>query len=293
MGHLKFKVGEITAVIGDNADHAPASGHRAGYNGIWDFQHRTSMRSIFVPTYAGLNLEHIFNGETEFEHNDIFFEPRRAPMTFRKLNDQQAELHQPATPTFHVESTTRFTLRAPWYLDLDFRCTPHQHVHQRGWFGCFWASYINGPADKSFYFLGGWRPKESMWMQLCTQAHDDESTVRAHDDDFKLTWLDGSRDSLFKNFSRMRYAKPLYYGNFENLVYILMFKPEAGIRLTHSPSGGGFNKDFNTTNPAWDWQFIVPKYDVMQEYGYHARAVLRPRCSREEILDEYEKWTNE
>ena len=47
------------------------------------------------------------------------------------------------------------------------------------------------------------------------------------------------------------------------------------------------------TNPAWDWQFIVPKYDVMQEYGYHARAVLRPRCSREEILDEYEKWTNE
>jgi hypothetical protein len=56
MGHLKFKVGEITAVIGDNADHAPASGHRAGYNGIWDFQHRTSMRSIFGRGYLNWSV---------------------------------------------------------------------------------------------------------------------------------------------------------------------------------------------------------------------------------------------
>ena len=293
MGHAIFKVCDITALIGDNAGHEPSKGHRAGYNGIWDFQHKTSTRSIFVPTYAGLNLEHIFNGETEFDGGDVFFEPRRAPMTFKKINDQQAQLHQPATPTFHVESTTRFTLCAPWYLDMEFRCTPHQHVHQRGWFGCFWASYINGPADKSLYFPGGWRKNESLWMQLCTQAHDDESTVLHHDDEFKLTWKEGSRDALFKNLSRMRYAKPMYYGNFENLVYILMFKPTAGIRLTHSPSGGGLNKKFNTTNPAWDWQFIVPKYDVMKEYRYQARAVLRPRCSREEILAEYEKWIGE
>ena len=287
MAHATFNTGEIIAVIGDNAAQ---DSHRAGYNGVWDFRHRTSTRNLFVPAYAGLNLEHIFNGETEFADGDTFFEPRRTPMTFTKLNEQQAVLHQPATPNFHVESTTRFTLRAPWYLDLDFRCTPHQHVHERGWFGCFWASYINGPADKSLYFPGGWRDGESMWMQLCTQAHDDESTVLAHSDDFKLTWQEGSRDALFKNFSRMRYAKPMYYGIIEDLVYILMFKPGTGIRLTHSPSGGGFNKAFNTTNPAWDWQFIVPDYDVMKEYRYQARAVLRPRCSRAEILAEYEKW---
>ena len=47
-------------------------------------------------------------------------------MKFKKISDEQAELYQPATPNFHVESTTRFTLRAPWYLDLEFRCKPHQ-----------------------------------------------------------------------------------------------------------------------------------------------------------------------
>ena len=289
MGHATFKVGEIAAVIGDNA---AAGEHRAGYNGVWDLRHKSSTRSVFVPNYAGLNLEHIFNGDLEFENKDVFFEPRRAPMTFKKINDHQAELHQPATPNFYVESTTRFTLQPPWYLDMEFRCTAHQHIHRRGWFGCFWASYINGPADKSIYFPGGWNSGEEVWMQFCTQAHNDESTVLSHDDKIDLTWDKGSHDCLFKNFSRMRYSKRMYYGHFEDLIYILMFKPGATIRFTHSPSGGGLNREQNTTNPAWDWQFIIPEYDVMQEYRYQARVVLRPRCSREEILAEYEQWAN-
>ena len=287
MAHDQFSVGDLTAVIGDNAAH---QGHRAGYNGLWSLRHKQSTRSVFVPGIAGLNLEHVFNGETEFGGQDVFFEPRRAPMTFRKMNAATAELHQPPTPNFHMESWTTFTLKAPHYVDFEFRCIPHQHVHERGWFGIFWASYINAPLDKSMYFRGGWRAKEDMWMQLCTQEHDDESTVLAQGDDFKLTWQAGSRDALFKNISRMRYARPFYYGNFEGLTYILMFEKADGIRFTHSPSGGGYNKELNTTNPAWDWQFIVPKYEVNKEYKYRARLALRPKCSREEILKEVGKW---
>ena len=110
MAHSKFTVGEINAVIGDNSEHQV---HRAGYNGVWELRHRSSTRNLFVPAYAGLNLEHVFNGETEFTNRDIFFEPRRAPMTVKKISDQQAELHQPATTNFHLESTTRFTLVRP------------------------------------------------------------------------------------------------------------------------------------------------------------------------------------
>jgi hypothetical protein len=93
-------------------------------------------------------------------------------------------------------------------------------------------------------------------MQLCTQAHNDESTVLAHEDDFELTWEAGSHDALFENFSRIRFAKPLNYGNVDGPVYIMMFRPGNGIRMTHSPNAGGTNKGFNTTNPAWYWQFI-------------------------------------
>ena len=288
MAHAEFQVGDLTAVIGDNAAHDE---HRAGYNGIWSLRHKTSTRSLFVPAVAGLNYEHIFSGEPTPDAK-VFFEPRNAPMTFHRVSDSEAELHQPPTPTFHVESWTRFKLVAPHYLDMSFRCVAHQHVFPRGYMGFFWASYINAPADKSMYFLGReqGRAGDSLWMQLCTQSHNDESTARHRDDPIELTFAPALGDTLFKNFSRFRFDEPFYYGLFDDLTWITMFDRSAGIRLTHSPSGGGANAQLKTTNPAWDFQFLIPKYEVMKEYEFQARAVFRPRCSREEVVAEYRKW---
>ena len=149
--HATLKAGDLTAVIGDNSAEGA---HRAGYNGVWSLRHSAAQRSVFVPAVAGLNLEHIVTGE-KLEDGDIFFEPRRAPMRCRQLGESEAELHQPPTPTFQVESWTRFRLVAPHYLDLSFRCVAHQPVFPRGYLALFWASYMNAPADKSMYFLGG------------------------------------------------------------------------------------------------------------------------------------------
>jgi hypothetical protein len=82
----------------------------------------------------------------------------------------------------------------------------------------------------------------------------------------------------------------LFYGLFRNHIMILMFERVQGIRFTHSPSGGGVNKERQTTNPAWDFQFIVPKYEVKQEYGFRARLAYRPRCDRAEVLREVAAW---
>ncbi len=287
MGHATLRSGDLEAVIGDNA---AAGAHRAGYNGIWSLRHRKSTRNTFVPAVAGLNLEHVFNGETEFRNPDTFFEPRRAAMTFSRMGEHGAQLHQPPTPHFHVESWTRFTLRAPHYLDFEFRCKAHRHSHPRGWFGLFWASYMNAPEDKSMYFPGGWRRGEALWSQLCTQEHNDESTVRHFDDELKLEFAPQSRDALFKNASRLRYAQPYFYGHIDDMVFLMMFDRSEGIRFTHSPSGGGADNDAKTTHPAWDFQFLIPKYEVMKEYSFRACAVLRPRCSRREIAEEYDAW---
>src|SRR5437762_13606249 len=129
MSHATFRVGDLTAVIGDNEADGE---HRAGYNGVWSLTHRSGMRSLFVPAYAGLNHEHIFNGDAEAD-SKIFFEPRHAPMTSRKVSDSEAELHQPPTPTFHLESWTNFRLVEPHYLDMTYRCVAHQHVFHRGY----------------------------------------------------------------------------------------------------------------------------------------------------------------
>src|SRR5438105_13262761 len=91
MPHATSRAGDLTAIIGDNATHEQ---HRAGYNGVWSLTHRTEPTNLFVPIVAGLNFEHIFDGE-RFDRdrtNTIFFEPRNAPMTYRQISDTEAEI---------------------------------------------------------------------------------------------------------------------------------------------------------------------------------------------------------
>ncbi len=206
-------------------------------------------------------------------------------MTLEKVSAAEAELHQPPTPTFHLESWTRFKLVEPHYLDFTFRCVPTQHAFAHGYVGLFWASYVNAPDDKSVYFRGG-----KLWQQLCTQRHNEESTVRPKDDKIELKFSDGLGDALYRNLSPLRYDEPFFYGLFRNHVFLVMFDRAEGVRFTHSPTGGGVNAEAGTTNPAWDFQYLIPAYEVKKEYGFRARVVYRERCGRADILREFEDW---
>lgn len=284
MARETFQVGDLTAVIGDNE---AADGQRAGYNGIHSLVHKSDPTSIFVPGISGMNLEHIFDGDQRDtdDTRKIFFEPRHAPMRLKRLTDFECELHQPPTPTFHLESWTHFKFSAPHSIDFSFRCRASQHAFRNGYIGLFWANYINGPEDLSLYFQDKGR-----WQQLCTQQHNDESTVLHRDDKFEPKFHPAYPDCLYKHYSPMRFTEPFCYGVFRKHVLILMFDRTEGLRITHSPSGGGDNKDMKTTNPAWDFQYLIPKYEVNKDYGFRARVVYRERCSRDEIVEEYRKW---
>jgi hypothetical protein len=186
-----FQAGDLTAVIGDNEAY---DGRRAGYNGVHSLIHKTRPESLFG--IAGLNYEHIFDGLQELTGEPkVYFEPRNFPITLTKISDVEAELHQAPTPTFFLESWTRFKLVAPHYIDFSYRCKPHQHAFRNGYIGVFWASYIDAPENKSIYFRD-----DKGWVQLCTQAHNDESTVRHVDDKFELKVAPGMRDTLYRNY---------------------------------------------------------------------------------------------
>ncbi|MEY4567885.1 MAG: hypothetical protein RLY14_2855 [Planctomycetota bacterium] len=287
--HVELQCGDLTAVIGDNAAHRE---HRAGYNGVWVLRHREAEKSIFVPGIAGLNLEHILTG-ARLSDAATFFEPRNSPMELKIIDETSVELFQPATFASKVESRTRFTLKPPHYLDMKFTCIPRSDIFSAGYLALFWASYINAPEDKSMYFLGGLDSQRDHWTQLSTQFHLDQSTVRHRSDEMDLVFAEDGRDALFKEMSRLRFDAPFFYGHFEKLIWLVMFDRTDGLRLTHSPSGGGGNDLQKTSNPAWDFQFVVQKPTVGREYGFNVRTVLRPRCTREEIVDEFEVWKKE
>ncbi|MDB5387648.1 MAG: lysophospholipase L1-like esterase [Planctomycetaceae bacterium] len=269
-GYAVLKRGPIEAVIVDNraVDDAVLPKHRAGYHGVASLKHRDLDFNLFVPSYSGLNFEHIHDGTTLA--SNILFEPRQAPMQLRKINDYTAELYQHPTPHWGLESCLRYELLESGAIEVTFECIPRRDTFKNGYIGLFWASYIDAPANLGIHYPG--KPKgaaasaNSEWIRGVSPKHGELSTHLSvgdrrefkHDPDFPL--------KLVFSESASNYTAPWYFGQSGRKVFLQTFRAQDGVRFSQSPSGGGGG------NPAWDFQWFVPDYKVGQRYQLVMRA---------------------
>jgi hypothetical protein len=277
---LMIEEGNLKVVFIDNTALPP--NHRAGYNGIAELYHTDQDSSVFVPLFAGFNLEYIFNGDSLVQKN----EPRVNPMTLYKKGKNEVLLYQKPTPVSSAESLTEFKVVAPCYIDITFRCIFHNEKYfQHGYAGFFWASYINKPADRNIYFRGVSECQSvENWISAFSEKHFLKSTHRGLNDKFDFYFAPDFRARLANNYSDYRYSKPFYFGRFHNMALAYFFHSAEVIRLTQSPTGGG------NTNPAWDFQYLIPDPETGKEYSFKARMVYKPFLNNEDILKEYKKW---
>ena len=273
--------GDIRAVIVNKepVNDKVLPGHRGGYSGVASLTHGTRDKNLFVPLYAGLNFEHIHDGT--IMPRDILFEPRRAPMETRQVDECTVELYQKPTPHWQLESWLRYQLLEDGAIEMTLECIPHARLFKNDYTGLFFASYIDQPESLDIHFLG--RPAdendtESQWIRGVTPAHGELSTHLAvddnrnfaHDPDFPLT--------LVFNMSNYRYSEPWYYGVSHGMAFVFMFRPSDHVRFSQSPSGGGKG------NPAWDFQWFIPQYRVGERYRFVMRAMYLPFESREQLI---------
>jgi hypothetical protein len=272
--------GGVRAVIVDNSavDDEVLPGHRGGYSGVASLTHRDRGENLFVPSYAGLNFEHIHDGTVR--DREILFEPRYSPMELRVVNAHTAELFQPPTSTYQLESCTRYALLADGTIEMTFECIPRARSFANEYIGLFWASYIHQPESLDIHFIGHDEADPApRWIRGVTPAHGTLSTHLAkgdrrefpHADDFPLT--------LVFNQSNYRYDEPWYFGVSHGMALAMMFREQDGIRFSQSPSGGGDG------NPAWDFQFFIPEYKVGERYGYVMRAMYVPYSSPAQMAE--------
>ena len=259
--------------------------HRAGYNGIAELTHASQDSSVFVTNYAGFNLEHIFGGDSLAE----LFEPRKHPMELYKVSDNKVLLYQSPTPLSGVESLTVFRLSDSNYIDITFRFRIHDRkFFNHGYAGLFWASYIDAPPDRKIYFHGYERGSESPgWISAYSTAHGSKSTHVGRNDTDSLYFAPNiNPHMLFHDLSDYIYDQPFYYGRFHNMALAFMFQPDAGIRFSQSPSSG-LDEDIY---PAWDFQFIVPDFEVGRVYSFKARLTYKEFAGANDLLGEFEAW---
>ena len=289
-GHtVTIRAGDIRAVFVDNTEFGA---HRAWYNGVASLTHKADTVNIFRPRVAGLNFEHIFDGAKWWEPAEVLFEPRACPMIIKKISDRTVELHQPPTELHKLESWTRFTVTEPHYIDMEFTCIPRAGTFDRGYIGLFWASYINTKMDKGYYFIGRKSVKDKKrWIEINSPAHNIESSVRYELDRRDPDFVEQYPPRLFNNYLDFSYSYPFYYGRRGKMAWLLMFEEAGPVRFSHSPTSGA--PVGPGTEPAWDFHYLFFDYKVGGKYGFKVRLAYKPFISREDIIEEYEKWAGE
>jgi hypothetical protein len=254
------------------------TGHKAGYSGLASLTGPGGKANLFVPAYAGLNLEHIHDGTVQT--SQVLYEPRRAPMQLRFLDQHTVELYQAPTPHHGLESCLRYQLLEDGAIEMTLECIPRRQTFRNGYIGLFWASYIHRPASTDIYFKGhaeGEKAEATLWVRGVTPRHGVEATHLAHDDRREFRHDETFPLPLVFNRSRLRYREPWYYGVSDGSAFVQMFRPKDGVRFSQSPSGGGAG------NPAWDFQFFIPDYKIGQRYQLVMRALLVKYESPEQI----------
>jgi hypothetical protein len=264
--YVVLRQGPLEAVIVDNqaVDDAVLPGHRAGYHGVASLKHTKQPRNLFVPAYAGLNFEHIHDGTVQ--SNKVLFEPRNAPMELRVIDQKTAELYQPPTPHWGLESCLRYELKEGEVIEMTFECIPRREPYRNGYIGLFWASYIDQPESLDTHFLtpGATAPQ---WVTATSPEHGVQATHRAPSDDREFAHAPDFPLTLVFNFSAHRYATPWYVGVCRRMAFAMVFRPEDKVRFSQSPSGGGRG------NPAWDFQWFIPAHQVGRRYQLVMRAI--------------------
>ncbi len=278
--YVVLRRGPLEAVVVDNraVDDDVLPGHRSGYHGLGSLKHEHQRRNLFVPSYAGLNFEHIHDGTVQ--DSKILFEPRQAPMQLRVIDDHTAELYQAPTPHWGLESCLRYQLLEGGAIEVTFECVPRRDAFKNGYIGLFWASYVHRPESLDIHFLGcpaDDRKGAPGWIRGVTPAHGELPTHLALYDQREFARDEAFPLKLVFNRSRYRYAEPWYFGVCRGMAFAQTFRASDQVRLSQSPSGGGAG------NPAWDFQWFIPDYQVDRSYQLVMRALYHPITNGDDV----------
>jgi hypothetical protein len=293
---LTLTAGDLRVVLRDNSQSPQVL---SGVDALFHLQHAPQL-DAFDPdspgASAGLNFEHIICGH---RHASNAFAPRHGKYTLYQLPDRKSALlrRERADDPWAVSSTLKYTLTPPHYLDVEFRCVPHDPTvfGRRGYAIFFFANYMNDVEDVALHFRGAQGAGQpERWIRADAPKGPRDWNQGGTYRSLPAADLEYDADHGFAlnswSYDYPRFTQPFYYGRAsKGMVLQLMFDkrytPEDEIRFSLFKF-----KLKRFPRPAWDFQYVIRKIEAGKEYGFRARLVWTKFVSPEECLREYQGW---
>jgi hypothetical protein len=247
---------------------------------------------------AGLNFEHIISGH---KNANNAFTPRNGKYSLFLLPDGKSAklVRKREDDPWAMSSTLQYSITKPHYIDVDFRCVPHDPAlfGKRESAILFFANYMNDVEEVALHFRGIERREErEKWIAAdAPKGHADWNqggTYRSS----AASALEYDADHNFKlnswSYEYPRFTKPFYYGkSAKGMVLILMFNKNCAEEDEIRFSLFKF-KVPRFPRPAWDFQYVIRKLNKEKEHGFKARLVWKKFVSPNDCMKEYEMWTD-
>lgn len=295
---VSVKAGELEVLFRDNSESPKIL---SGLQSLFNVKHakdHDAYDPIGSSTSAGLNFEHIISGH---KNDRNMFTPRIGTYSMHRIYDRTVELRRKREDSpWDVSSTLRYSVVAPYYVDFEFKCTPHDRSKfgSRGYGIFFWANYMNQVEDVNLHFLGKEQEDGSeKWIAAdASQPHVDHVAGGTYHH-LSAQPLEYDADHNFKlnswSYDWPRFTRPFYYGRAANdMAFMLMFD------RTHSADDEirfsifKFKVKDEQKKPAWDFQYVIHDVQEGREYGYRGRLVWKKFVSPDDCQKEYQSWAS-
>lgn len=245
---------------------------------------------------AGLNFEHIISGHA---NPNNAFTPRKGPFPMAVLSDGRSVrlTRKREDDPWAMSTELTYTVTPPHYVDMDFRCTPHDAslFGERGYAVLFFANYMHDVEDLALHFRGKTGPEsDETWIAAdAPPGHADWNqggTYRSID----AADLEYDADHNFRlnswSYDWPRFTQPFYYGRAtRGMTLMLLFD-----RMHSDADEIRFSlfkfKTKRHPRPAWDFQYVIRHIEAERQYGFRARLVWKPFVSEDDCAAEYKSW---
>ena len=293
---LELQAGNLSIVLRDNSNSPKIL---SGLDSLFDRKNAPDF-DAFDPNdqgaSAGLNFEHIISGHSNRANA---FTPRHGRYELHRLADGASAMliRQAEDEPWALESSFKYTVRAPNAVDFEFQCRAlkPELFREHGYAVLFFANYMNDVADVALHFRGVRAPdKSEEWIRAdAPPGHRDYNqggTYRSLPAQDLQYDTDHNFELNLWSYDYPRFTQPFYYGLASNgMVFILMFDrmhtEEDEIRLSLFKF-----KVPRRPRPAWDFQYVIHKVAEDRRYGFKGRLIWKKFTSATDCQEEYRKW---